>query len=141
MLVGERELYRRFSSYDDEELLRILTVERAQYRGEALAAAELVLTQRGVPPPMFFATPGPAAVAAAPATPGGATRPKSPYHFFHFAFDVVLFALVCWALGKLWAWTIADMGGLWGQVAFYVMAGHLLASAAALRSKWRAVKW
>ncbi|MFL6254623.1 MAG: hypothetical protein ACJ74T_06350 [Pyrinomonadaceae bacterium] len=135
MLPGERELYRRFAAYDDEELLRILTAERAKYRGEALAAAEMVLTQRGVAPPTLFPTPGP------PTAAGTATRPKNPYQLTHFAFDVLLLCLVCWGVGKLWAWTIATSLGVWSQLVFYVLAAQLLGSAAALRRKWRAKKW
>ena len=134
MFAGERELYQRFAAYDDEELLRILTVERAHYRGEALTAAENVLMRRGVAPPTFFPAP-------APPAPQAQGQPKGPYQFVHFAFDVVLLALVCWAIGELWAWTIATPWGLWAQLAFYVMTLQLLASAAALRGRWRAKEW
>ena len=136
-LADEKKLYRRFSAYDDKELLRILTVERAQYRDAALAAAEQVLMRRGVAPPTLYATPGPRAVVAGQAT----TRPKSPYQLIDFGFDALLFLLVCWAIGKLWAWTISSTWGLWGQLAFYALAPQLLGSAVALRRKWRAKQW
>ena len=141
MIPGERELYQRFAAYDDEELLRILTDERANYRSEALAAAEMVLTQRGVAPPTFFATPGPLAAAGSPATQGRAARPKPPYQLIHFAFDVVLLWLVCWALAKLWSWTMSSPEWLWNQLAFYVLASQLVGSAAALRRRWRTKEW
>ena len=138
MRAGERKLYERFADYDDEELLRILTTARAQYRGEALAAARMVLKQRGVhTPPALRPQPEPEPAPHVKAK----GRPKSPYHLFHFAFDVVLLWLVCWGLGKLWAWTDATSWGLWSQLAFYMLAAQLLGSAAALRTKWRAKKW
>ncbi len=140
MFVEEKDLRRRFDAYDDEVLLRILTVERAQYRGEALAAVEAVLTRRGVPAPTFFPEPSPAAVAA-PAAQGQAATPTSPYQFIDFCFDAVLLSLVCWAAVKLWAWTDVPSSSIVGQVAFGVLLGQLLVSAAALRQKWRAKQW
>ena len=136
MVAGERELYQRFADYDDERLLRILTAERAKYRSEALAAAEMVLRQRGVALPTLFTAPEP------PAAPARVrTRPKSPYQLVDLVFDVLLACLVCWALVKLWSWTMAAPEWLWHQVAFYTLAAQLVGSAVALRRRWRAKEW
>ena len=136
MIAGERELYQRFAVYDDEALLRILTAERAQYRSEALAAAEMVLRQRGVAPPTLFTAPEP------PAAPAQVrTRPKSPYQLIDLAFDVLLVCLVGWALVKLWSWTMAAPEWLWHQVAFYTLAAQLVGSAVALRRRLRTRGW
>ena len=131
-----RELYQRFADYEDDELLRILTAERAKYRSEALAAAEMVLVQRGVAPPTLFTAPEPPAVRVR-----GRTRPVSPYQFVDLVFDTLLVCLVCWALVKLWSWTMAAPEWLWHQVAFYALAAQLVGSAAALRRRWRTKEW
>ena len=138
MLVDQVELYRRFADYDDEVLWHILTVERAQYRGEALAAAEMVLRHRGVTPPAQHQgarEPPPAAQAPAPA------RPKTPYQFVDVVFDALLFGLVCWALRKLWGWTGMPFAGLWGELAFLMLTLGLLEAAVSLRRRWRAKEW
>jgi hypothetical protein len=137
VIAGERELYQRFADYDDEELLRILTDERAQYRSEALAAAEMVLMQRGVALPLvpFGATEPPAPHAK------GQARPKSPYQLIDAAFDVLLVCVVCWAIVKLWAWTMASPEWGWSQLVFWLLAPQILSSAVALRRKWRAKEW
>ncbi len=136
MVAEERELYRRFAAYDDEELLRILTVERAQYRSEALAAAEIVLAQRGVATPTFFTATEPPGVHVKKQA-----RPKSPYQLVDLVLDALLVCLVCWALIKLWSWTMASPEFLWHQVAFYTLAAQLVGSAIALRRRWRTKSW
>lgn len=136
VVVGERELYQRFADYDDEELLRILTVERAQYRSEALAAAEIVLAQRGVATPTFFTAPEPPVVHVK-----NQARPKSPYLFIDLVFDLLLVCVVCWSLGKLWAWTMAPAEWEWSQFLFYILAPQVIGSAVTLRRKWRTKKW
>ncbi|MBV8859068.1 MAG: hypothetical protein JOZ02_19205 [Acidobacteria bacterium] len=143
MLAGERELYQRFVAYDDEELLRILTVERAQYRSEALAAAELVLMHRGVAPPTFFHAPGPTAVVAPPAAPQGrGAGPGSPYELPDLCVDALFFLIAAWGWKKLWDWTEApNWGGPLGSVAYWVLTFAFLCSIYSLRRKWRAKEW
>ena len=134
MVARERELYERFADYDDEELLRILTAERAKYRREALAAAEMVLTQRGVAPPTLFTAPGPPA-------PQAQGRQKSPYQFIDLCVDALLAALVYWALQKLWGWTQSPRHPPQSEMAFLALAAGLLWSVISLRRKWRAKEW
>ena len=66
-----KELRRRFALLRDEELLKILTARRAQYRQAALDAAAEELTRRGVAftPPAGTFTPHAHVPAAAPAAP------------------------------------------------------------------------
>lgn len=131
----ERELYQRFADYDDEVLLRILTAERARYRTEALAAAEMVLIQRGVAPPTLFTAPEPP-----PAH--GKARPKTPYQFIDLLVDALLLLVVGWAWNKLWLWTEApNWGGPLGNVAYWVLTFGFLCSIYSLRQKWRAKEW
>ncbi|HEX7315588.1 MAG TPA: hypothetical protein VF297_16835 [Pyrinomonadaceae bacterium] len=138
MLTGQKSLYELFAHYDEERLLRILTVERAMYRPEALTAAENILTERGVELPLIpFGMPEPpAAQATAPA------RPTRPYQLIDAVFDILLVCLVCWAAVKLWTWTMVspEWGG-WSQFAFWLLAPQLLGSAVALRQQWRTKKW
>ena len=136
MAAGQGEIYRRFAAYDDEVLMRILTADRAKYRREALAVAESVLVQRGVAPPTLLPAPWPP-----PAPPGAKARTQSPYQFVDLLFDTLLVWLVCWALVKLWSWTMSSPELLWQQAAFYILAGQLVASAAALRRRWRTKVW
>ena len=143
MVAGERELYQRFAAYDEEELLRILTAERAKYRTAALAAAALVLAQRGVAPPTLFVTPGPPAVAAQPAARGpGQARPKSSYQLIDLLVDALLALLAAWGWKKLWAWTEGpNWGGPLGDVAYWVLTFGFLCSVFSLRQRWRAMEW
>ena len=137
MVAWERELYERFAGYDDEVLLRILTAERAKYRTEALAAAETVLMQRGVALPLVpFDEPEP----PAPNVKGQA-RPKSPYQFIDLCVDLLLFALVYWALTKLHDWTHPPEGVPLGDLIFCALTLGLLGSVFSLRRKWRAKEW
>jgi hypothetical protein len=140
VVAGERELYQRFADYDDEELLRILTAERAKYRRakyrrEALAAVEMVLMQRGVaPPPVLFTAPGPPA-------PQVQARQKSPYQFIDVCVDALLAALVYWALQKLWVWTQSPRHPPQSDMAFLALAAGLLWSVISLRRRWRTKEW
>jgi hypothetical protein len=92
MRATQKSLYELYADYDDERLLRILTVERAMYRPEALSAAEKVLMQRDVSPPLEPAPPP--AFTAQPMTTGGRARPKSPYRPIDFGVDVLLFSFL-----------------------------------------------
>ena len=139
MLPRERELYRRFADYDDEELLRILTVERAQYRSEALAAAELVLLHRSHGAPTLSHAPGPPATVAQTAPQGGqGARPKSPYELPDLFVDAFLVMLAVWGWQKLWVWTEAPYW-VWplGSVAYWGLTFGFLCSVYSLRQKWR----
>jgi hypothetical protein len=143
MVAGERELYQRFAVYDDEELLRILTAERAQYRREALAAAEMVLTQRGVAPP---AAPypdlplWPPKIEPPPAQAQRPLTPKTPYQLIDLFFDVLLIGFVFWAMKKLESWALMS-GEVWGGITYGVLFIALIRSASSLRERWRAKKW
>ena len=134
MLPGERDLYRRFAAYDDEELQRILTVERAKYRREALRAAEMVLTQRarGMTP-----APDTAPVSHAPQAQA---RPKSPYELPDLFVDAFLVMLAVWGWKKLWVWTEAPYW-VWplGSVAYWGLTFAFLCSIYSLRRKWRSL--
>lgn len=137
MQATRTEFCELFADYDEERLLQILTAERANYRGEALAAAEIVLLQRGVAPPL-----APFSAPELPATDvKGRARPKSPYQLIDAAFDVLLVCLVCWAIVKLWAWTMVSPEWGWSQFVFWLLAPQVLGSAVALRRKWRAKEW
>ena len=135
MLAGERELYERFADYDDEVLLSMLTAERARYRSEALAAAEMVLMHRGVAPPTFFAAPVPSASHVA-------WRPKTKYQFIDLLVDALLLVLTVWGWKKLWVWTEGpNWEGLLGSVAYWVLTYGFLCSVYSLRQRWRTKKW
>ena len=137
MVAGERELYERFVDYEEEQLLRILTVERAMYRPEALAAAELVLMRRGVAPPTFF----PAPLSPAPHV-GGHARAKSHYQFIDLYVDALLVLLAVWGWMKLWVWTEGpNGGGPLGNVAYWVLTYGFLCSVFSLRQEWKAKMW
>jgi len=137
VFAKQKSLYELFAGYDEERLLRILTVERAMYRPEALTAAEKVLTRRGVAPPTFF----PAPVSPAPHV-GGHARAKSPYHFIDLCVDAVLALLVVWGWKTLWAWTEApNVGGAFGNIAYWVLTYVFLCSVYSLRRRWRVKKW
>ena len=139
MPVDQIELYRRFAAYDDETLWHILTTERAQYRGEALVAAEMVLRHRGVTPPpapSHEAEPPPAAYGVA------AARPQVPYQFIDLFVDVLLVMLAVWGWKKLWAWTEApNWGGVLGSLAYWALTYAFLSSLYSLRRRWRAKQW
>ena len=135
MAAGGRELYQRFADYDDEELLRILTVERGRYRREALVAAEMVLWQRGVATPTLFTAPEPLAAHLA-------ARAKSPYQFIDLLVDALLLLLVVWAWKTLWVWTEEpNWGGPMGSVAYWVLTFEFLCSVYSLRQRWRTKRW
>ena len=135
MVAGERELYQRFADYDDEELLRILTAERAKYRREALAAAEVVLARRGVAPPPALST------ALGPPAPPARGRAKSPYQFIDLCVDALLVLLAAWAMKRLQVWTQGPGAGLWGDITYYPLMLGVLYSAFSLRRRWRAKEW
>ena len=135
MLVREKELRRRFERLADDELLRVLTVERAKYRPEALAVAEMVLMHRGVAPPVHLDALGP------PASPvKGRARAKSPYQFIDLCVDALLALLVVWALEKLGDWTETP-GHAWGHILYWALTLGLLGSVFSLREKWRTKEW
>ncbi len=134
MVVDEKDLYWRFADYDDEELLRILTVERARYRDEALAAAEMVLAGRGVAPPTLFRP-------SEPPPPQGRARPKSPYQVIDLIVDALLLLVVVWGLTMLHLWTRTPAGGPLGDAAFCALGFALLCSARSLRRRWREKQW
>jgi hypothetical protein len=136
VVAGERELYERFVNYEDEELLRILTVERARYRREALVAAQMALARRGVAVPTLFIEPEPPATAA---QGGPMTRPKRPYQPIDLCVDALLVLLAAWGWKKLWGWTEAPYW-VWplGSVAYWVLTFGFLCSVYSLRQRWRA---
>jgi hypothetical protein len=136
VLAGERELYERYVGYDDEELLRILTVERRKYRREALSAAEMVLRQRarGILPALDAAPEPPA--------PQAGGRARGPYQFIDLCVDALLILLAAWGWQKLWVWTEAPFW-VWplGSVAYWGLTFAFLCSVYSLRQRWRTKKW
>ena len=137
MVAGERELYERFAAYDDEELLRILTAERAKYRREALVAAHMVLVHRGVAVPTLFVEPEPL-----PTQAPSLVRAKNSYQLIDLCVDVLLVLLAAWGWKKLWSWTEGPSeGGPLGNAAYWVLTYAFLCSVFSLRQKWRAKKW
>src|SRR5687768_3298843 len=113
MFAGEQELSRRFAAYTDEELLRVLTADRAKYRPEALELVGRELSHRGLSPPPVAAPP-PAKVGPRAADGRGQGRPKSPYQLIDLLFDAALGVFAVWAVIKLVEWTAA-LGGFWGS--------------------------
>ena len=134
MLTGERELYQRFVAYDDEELLRILTVERAKYRSEALAAAELVLTQRSLAAPPPFRAPEPPRVHVK----GCAQNPYEPLDLF---VDAVLFGSLYWVTGKLGSGTLFPDVWLLDAVMRLLLSASVTVVMIYLRHGWRTKEW
>lgn len=134
MIVGERELYRRFVAYDDEELLRILTVERAQYRREALVAAELVLTERSLAPPRPFRAPAPPSVQ----TKGRAQRPYEPIDLL---VDAILFGSLYWVTGMLGEGTLLPGATLLDGVMRLLLSASVTVVVIYLRHGWRTKEW
>ena len=137
MLAGERELYQRFAAYGDEELLRILTVQRAHYRPEALLAADRVLMQRrGVSPLTFI----PAAVP--PATPVKVKRgTKGPYQAVDFLVDALLLGFLYWVT---WAMDVGSMmpeSWLADGAARLLFVTLLTFGVMYLRQVWRTKEW
>ena len=137
MLTGQKSLYELFAEYDEERLLQIVTAERAMYRPEALAAAEMVLTHRGVALPTFFTEPEPPSADAAVQGPR-----KSPYQFIDLCVDVLLVLLVVWGWKRLWAWTDElSGGGPFSTIAYWFMTYGFLCSVYSLRQRWRTKGW
>ena len=137
MIPGERELYRRFAAYDDEELQRILTVERAQYRREALAAAEMVLRQRarGITPTLDTVPEPPAPYVK------GRPRAKSPYQFIDLCVDAVLFGSLYWVTGGLGGGTLFPGVWLLDAVTRLLLSALVTVLVIYLRHGWRTKEW
>ena len=143
MLVRDKELSRRFAGYTEEELFRVLTVERATYRRDAREAAEAELVRRGLPLP-----PSPTPETARPAKLKSPeddarerARPKSPYQFIDLLVDVLLFVITMWVAGALEGWRLTPWGGFWDVVARYALAVPVVAAELYLHHKWRAIEW
>ena len=137
MVAGERELYQRFADYDDEELLRILTVERAHYRGEALAAAERVLARRGVEPPPFFNAPWPPPAAH----PYVKARAKSPYEPIDLLVDALLFGFLYWVTGEMVVGSVLPESWLADGAVRLLLISLLTLGVMYLRQAWRTKVW
>ena len=96
MVAELEELRQRFASLRDEELLKIVTARRAQYRQVALTLAEDELTRRGV---KFATTAGgpPAGAHAFSARPAPA-----PARGTSFWLGLLLIGCLCyWAAGMV----------------------------------------
>ncbi|HEX6185424.1 MAG TPA: hypothetical protein VFZ44_16175 [Pyrinomonadaceae bacterium] len=139
MFAGEKELSRRFAAYTDEELLRVLTADRAKYRPDALELAGRELSHRGLSPPPDAAPP-PARVGPRAAGYQSQGRPKSPYQLIDLLLDAALGVFAVWAVVKLVEWTAA-LGGFWGSVVFCVTFLGLVVSFSSLLERWRSKKW
>jgi hypothetical protein len=134
--VDQIDLYRRLAAYDDEVLWRILTVERASYRDEALAAAEMVLRHRGVTPPHVHAPePQPAAQAEAQA------HPKSRYQPIDFFVDVLLLGFLYWVTVRMDVGTVVPESWLVDAALRLLFAGSLTVLVMYLRHVWRTKVW
>ena len=130
MVTRQKSLYELFADYDEERLLQILTVDRAVYRPEALAAAEMVLTARGVALPTFFPD---------QAAPPAGRQAQGSYQLSDLGLDASLLLLGIWGWTKLWEWTAGpNVGGALGDVAYWVLTYMFLCSVYSLRQKWRA---
>jgi len=134
VLAGERELYQRFVKYDDEVLLRILTVERAQYRSEALAAAELVLMHRSLAPPPPLPAPEPPGAHVK----GGAKNPYEPIDLF---VDAILFGSLYWVTGMLGEGTLLPGATLLDGVMRLLLSASVTVVVIYLRHGWRTKEW
>jgi hypothetical protein len=141
VFAGEKELYQRFVGYDDEELFRILTVERAQYRNEALAAAEMVLMQRGMPSPLVPAPlPAPSAQMSPPAA-GGQARPKRPYQLVDLFMDALFLTLLYWVTGEMDSGSVLPESWLADGAVRLLFIASVTLIVMYLRQVWRTKKW
>jgi hypothetical protein len=141
MFVGERELYQRFIGYDDEELFRILTVERAQYRNEALAAAERVLMQRGMNPSLVPAAPSARAAQMSPPAAGGQARPKRPYQLVDLFMDALFFTFLYWVTSEMDSGSVLPESWLADGAVRLLFIASLTLIVMYLRQVWRTKKW
>ena len=142
MFAGEQKLSERFAGFTDEELLRVLTADRAKYRPDALELAGRELSHRGLSLPL---APPPPAAAPAQVEPHAADdqdeeRPESPYQLIDLFVDAALIGFAIWAVGKLNDWT-EPMGGFWGTIVYGVAFIGLIFSVSSLRKRWRAKEW
>ena len=137
MFAGERELYERFVRYDNEELLRILTVERVKYRPEALSAAELVLLHRGAAtPPTLHPTPGPS-----PPSVGGRAGPLRPYRGIDLCGDVIIFAALYYVTFQTDFGAIAPDFWLLDCAIRLLFGFFITLFAIYVRHAWQTTKW
>lgn len=143
MLVGDKELGGLFAGYTDEELLRILTVERATYRRDAHEAAGMELVRRGLPLP-----PSPTPKTARRAEPKSpeddapeGARPKSPYQLIDLLVDVLLVVITMWVVVTLEGLRLTPWGGLWDAAARTVLAVPVVVAEIYLHHRWRAIDW
>ncbi|HEV3467783.1 MAG TPA: hypothetical protein VG148_00570 [Pyrinomonadaceae bacterium] len=141
MLVRDKSLGQRFAGYTDEELLRILTVERAQYRRVALEAAETELMRRGVAPPAPPPVGAPEPEVPEPGSGQEQNQPKSPYQLVDLFVDVVLFGLAFWSLDKLEGGPLLPGAGFLDGVVRGLLATAVCTAALWLRHRWRAKEW
>lgn len=139
MFAGERELYQRFVAYDDEELLRILTVERAHYRSEALAAAETILVQRGVATPTFFDAPWPPPATHVNVNVKG--RAKSPYKAIDLVVDALLFGFLYWVTSEMDVGSVLPESWLADGAVRLLFVSLLTLGVMYLRQVWRTKVW
>ncbi|HYP52113.1 MAG TPA: hypothetical protein VEQ42_01150 [Pyrinomonadaceae bacterium] len=115
------DLRRRFATLRDEELLKIVTVRRAQYRQAALSLAEEELTRRGV----AYTTPGANFTPAA--TAYFVRSPAPPSRGTAFWLGLLLIGCVCyWAAGMADQFTRTEPGEHPGTEALYEVVRFVL---------------
>jgi len=135
----QKNLYELYADYDDEQLLRILTAERAMYRPEALAAAEKVLMRRGVDP-TFVPAPPPALAAQVMPT-GGRARPKNPYRPIDFFVDVLLFSFLYLTTRAMDVGSVLPGSWLADAAVRMLFFASLTVGVMYLRHGWRTKDW
>jgi hypothetical protein len=141
MLPGERELYQRFAAYDDEELLLILTSERALYRREALVAAEMVLMRRSMAAQLPYELPPLPPMQMSPPVAGGPAQPTSPYQAIDFVVDVLLIGSLYWLTWMLDIGSVIRESWLADGAIRLLLFGLLTVGVMYLRNGWRTKTW
>lgn len=139
MLATQKSLYQLYADYDDEQLLRIVTAERAMYRPEALAAAEKVLMRRGVDP-TFVPASLPALMAQV--TPAGApARAKNPYRLFDLFVDVLLLGFLYLITSEMDIGSVLPESWLADGIVRLFFFASLTFVVMYLRQTWRTKVW
>lgn len=139
MPVIQKNLYELYADYKDEQLLRILTAERAMYRPEALAAVEKVLMRRGVDP-TFVPAPLPAHTAQVmPA--GGPARSKNSYGPIDLFVDVLLFSFLYLITSEMDIGSVLPESWLADGVVRLFFFASLTVCVMYVRQVWRTKVW